>query len=132
LNPRFLADTHIVIRWLTEAKRLSREQIRVLKEAERRAEPVAVSAISLLEIAALAGTRRLEPSAGTILGVLEADPMFQVLPVTYEIALEVAALGPALKDPFDRAIVSTARVHRARLITSDQRILESNLVATVE
>jgi PIN domain nuclease of toxin-antitoxin system len=132
LNPRFLADTHIVIRWLTEGKRLSREQIRVLKEAGRLANPVAVSAMSLLEIAVLAGMHRLEPSPQTFLDTLQADPMFQLLPLTFEIALEVAALGAALKDPFDRAIVATARVHRLRLMTSDQRIIESRLVPVVE
>jgi PIN domain nuclease of toxin-antitoxin system len=132
LNPRFLVDTHVVIRWLTEGKRLSREQIRVLKEAQRLTKPVAVSAISLLEIAVLAGIHRLEPSPHIFLETLEADPLFQLLPLTYEIAVEVAALGPALKDPFDRAIVATARVHRLRLVTSDQRIIESKLVPVVE
>jgi PIN domain nuclease of toxin-antitoxin system len=131
LIPRFLADTHIVVRWLSEAPRLSREQLRVLKEAERRAEPVAVSAISLLEIAALAGTR-LEASAKTILDTLEADPLFQILPLTYEIAFEVALLSHPLRDPFDRAIVASARVHGLRLITSDQLIVNSQLVPTVD
>lgn len=51
--------------------------------------------------------------------------------MTYEVALEVAALA-ALKDPADRAIAATARVHRLRLVTSDQRIIESQLVPVVE
>jgi PIN domain nuclease of toxin-antitoxin system len=36
-----------------------------------------------------------------------------------------------LRDPADRVIVATARVHGLRLLTSDQRILESHLVSTV-
>jgi PIN domain nuclease of toxin-antitoxin system len=132
LITRFLADTHIVIRWLTEARRLSQEQLRVLKEAERRAEPVAVSAISLLEIAALAGSPRLEATAKTILDTLEAASLFQLLPLTYEIAFEVSVLNHPLRDPFDRVIVATARVHGLRLITSDQRIIESKLVPIVD
>ena len=47
LNPRFLLDTHIVVRWLYEPKKLSREQHRVLDEAVRRGECVGVSAFSL-------------------------------------------------------------------------------------
>lgn len=36
------------------------------------------------------------------------------------------------RDPADRAIVATARVHRLRLVTSDQRIIESKLVPVIE
>lgn len=57
--------------------------------------------------------------------------MFQLLPITFEIAAEVAALGDSLRDPADRAIVATARVHHLRLLTSDQRIIESNLVPVI-
>jgi len=132
LNPRFLADTHIVIRWLTEAKRLSRDQFRIFKEAERRGEPVGISAISVLEIAALTSSRKLELPAREFLEDLEANPLFQLVPVTYEIAFEGALLLYPFRDPFDRAIVATARVHNLRLITSDQHILNLGLVPTVE
>jgi PIN domain nuclease of toxin-antitoxin system len=57
--------------------------------------------------------------------------VFQILPITYAIASEVAALGGALRDPADRAIVATARVHRLRLLTSDQRIIESKLASVI-
>jgi PIN domain nuclease of toxin-antitoxin system len=59
---------------------------------------------------------------------LHANPLFQVLPLSYEIALEVASLGFTLRDPADRVIVATARVHRLTLMTLDQRIIESKLV----
>src|ERR1700690_1015260 len=52
-------------------------------------------------------------------------------PLTYELAPEVASLG-ALLDPSDRAIVATARVHRLRLQTADQRIIQSQLVQVPE
>jgi PIN domain nuclease of toxin-antitoxin system len=49
-----------------------------------------------------------------------------------DIAAAVAALGRALGDPDDRAIVSTARVHRLKLVTSEKRIIASGLVPVVE
>ncbi len=88
--------------------------------------------MTLLEIAVLdAGRDRFRPNAEAVFRELEASPMIQVLPFTYDIAAEVAALGTALRDPADRAIVATARVHRLRLLTSDQRIIESGLVPVV-
>lgn len=45
--------------------------------------------------------------------------------------MEVASLG-RLRDPADRAITATAKVHRLRLVTSDLRIIDSGLVPILE
>ena len=103
--PHLRLDTHIVGRWLTDPKKLSREQVRVLEAAVRRAP--------------------LEDLFEDL-----QSQVFQILPLTHEVAAEVASLG-GLRDPADRAIVATARVKRLRLMTSDQRIIESKLVPVV-
>lgn len=130
--PRFLLDTHVVVRWLMESKKLSREQTRSLMEAIRRGEPLALSAVTLVELAVLTSEGRLRISLEDIFDELRANPLFRVFPLTYEIASEVASLGRVLRDPADRAIVATARVHRLRLVTSDQRIIESKLVPVID
>ncbi len=133
MAPRFLLDTHVLVRWLAEPRRLSRDQTRVVDEAARRGEPVAISAVTLLELAVLLaeGRHRIRASMEELFGEL-ANPLFSILPLTIEVATEVARLDSALCDPADRAIVATARVHRIRLLTSDQRIIESKLVAVIE
>jgi len=133
LRPRFLLDTHVLVRWLTESRRLSKEQARIMREVTRRHEPVAISAITLLEIAVLSGKRSVpgEPPVDKLLGELESHPVVQIVPLTVEIAAEVAALGRSLRDPADRAIVATARVGGLRFLTSDERIVESNLVPVI-
>ena len=132
--PRLLLDTHVAVRWLIDPKRLFRQQVHVLKEVTRRAEPVTLSAMSLLEMAVLSNQGRLNfrSSLDKLFEDLQASPLVRILPLTYEIAQEVASMGNALKDPADRAIVTTARVHRLRLVTSDQRIIDSKLVAVVD
>lgn len=94
---------------------------------------MALSAISLLEIAILASGEKpaLKVSLDEFLQDLNSNPAFRVLPLTYEIAREVASLA-VLRDPADRAIAATARVHRLRLLTSDQRIIESNVVEVIQ
>ena len=101
--------------------------------ADQRTEPVALSAITLLEIAILAseGKLKLNASLDELFDDLQGNPFFQVLPLTYEIASEVGSLD-ALRDPADRTIVATARVHRLQLMTSDQRIIDSGLVRVVD
>ena len=133
MNPRFLLDTHILVWWLVTPRKLSREQRRLLREAVRRREPVAVSAITLLEIAILfgEGSARSDVPLEELFGALDSNPAFQILPLTVDVSAEIAALGASLRDPADRAIVSTARIHKLSLLTSDQRIIDSNIVSVI-
>ena len=133
MNPRFLLDTHIVIRWISDSKKLSRSQCRVLDDAERRGECVGVSAFSLIEIVLLAeGRKRIGAGLNELFHELDANPAFRIIPLTTDVAREMAAMGDALRDPADRVIGATARVHRLQLLTADQRIIESDLVAVIE
>jgi PIN domain nuclease of toxin-antitoxin system len=133
--PRLLLDTHILIRWLAGARKLSRTQLRTLELTAKRGEPMAISAISLLEIAVLASGEKpalkLSLPLENFFRDLNLNPAFRILPLTFEVAADVASPN-VLRDPADRAIVATARVHRLRLVTSDQRIIESKLVSVIE
>ena len=133
MSPRFLLDTNILIRWLTEPKKLSRDQKRVVETASARGEPLALSAMTLLEIAILVVDEdiKISSSLADFLAWIEASPTFRIMPLTADIAIEAAAFRP-LRDPADRAIAATARVHRLKLVTSDQRIIDSQLVPVIE
>jgi PIN domain nuclease of toxin-antitoxin system len=132
VTPRFLLDTHVVVQWLSDPKKLSSDQVRVMREAERHGEAVALSAYSLVEIAMLAhSSRKIAGAVDSIFSELEANPMFRILPITIPIAVDAGALH-LLRDPGDRTIAATARVHRQRLLTSDRRIIDSKLVSVVD
>lgn len=133
MKPRLLLDTHILVRWLASPNRLTREQSRVLRESVRMREPVGISAVTLLELAVLfrPGSQAGDVPLDELLRQLAENPAFEILPLTIDIAGEVAAIGDSLRDPADRAIVATARICKLRLVTSDQRIIESRLVACV-
>ena len=129
-----MLDTHVLVRWLAEPKKLSRHPTRVLDEAVRRGEQVALSAVTLLKLAILlTGDRpRIHANSGDLLSELASNPAFRILPLTIEVAAEVVLLGLVLRVPAERAIVATARVHRLCLLTSDQRVIESKLVSVIE
>jgi PIN domain nuclease of toxin-antitoxin system len=131
---RFLLDTHIVVWWLTAPHKLSTEQHGVLKRITAGNEAVAVCAITFVEIAFLLrhGKARLSIPLKELLRLIDESPLIAVLPLTSEIALDVAALIGSLREPADCTIVATARVHGLRLLTSDQRIIQSKLVPVIE
>ena len=121
----------MLVRWLIESRKLSRDQLRVIRSAVGRGKPLALSAITLLEIAIIPSARLGAPIA-KVLGALEPGAGFEIVPIDLAVAAEVEAMGDSLRDPNDRVIVATARVHRLRLVTSDQRIIRSKFVSVVE
>jgi PIN domain nuclease of toxin-antitoxin system len=130
MRPGLLLDTHVLVRWLSEPKRLSKNQTRVIEAAIQRRQTTAFSPVSLIEIAVFAsqGKLKLHIPLDEFFTSIEESPAFRIEPVTYDIAREAGALH-VLRDP---AIVATARVNRLQLVTSDQRIIESKLVAVID
>ena len=58
--PGILLDTHILIWWRLDAQQLDRSQARRLQDLENRQKPIAISAITLWEIAILEARGRIE------------------------------------------------------------------------
>ncbi len=120
-----LLDTHILIWWRLDSRRLTRSQVRRLQYLENRQEPVAISAITLWEIAMLSARGRIEIAdpLEVWLEEIEGHPLIEVLPLTARIAAESVHLGPDFhNDPADQMIVATARLHGLPLMTADERI----------
>ena len=92
-----------------------------------------MSAFSLLEIVLLAeGRKRISAGLTELFDELETNTTIGSIPFTTNIAKEMAAMGDSLRDPGDRVIVATARIHSLRLLTADQRIIDSNLVPVID
>ena len=127
-----LLDTHVLVWWYLDSPALPPSFRALLERTEREGKRAALSAISLWEIAKLAERGRLQLHMGVdlLLEQLEADTLFEVLPISARVAVESTRLGPAFhKDPADQLIAATARCHGLRLMTCDEAIRRSNVVA---
>lgn len=123
--PAILLDTHILVWWRLDSERLSRSQVRRLQDLETRQEPIAISAITLWEIAKLAARGRIEMAEplDVWLEEIERHALIEILPLTARVAAESTRLGPDFhNDPADQMIVATARLHGLPLMTADVRI----------
>jgi PIN domain nuclease of toxin-antitoxin system len=129
---KYLLDTHVVIWWLTDDRKLPKAHGKLLEKSERSGTPVGLSALSLWEIAKLVERGRLEltQSLDDSLEQLEASAFVTILPLTARIAVESTRLGGRFHaDPIDQIIAATARCHGLTLLTVDERIIESGVVA---
>lgn len=129
-----LLDTHVLLWWLDAPGRLSSPQRQAIADARTGDERLAIGAMTLWEIAKLVESRRLtfEEPIELVLDRIERNPVLCVLPLDARVAVESTRLGDTMpKDPADRLIVATARVHRLRLVTADEHIRRSGTVAVI-
>src|SRR5260370_37581570 len=121
----YVLDTHILVWWRLDFKRLSKAQAQVLNELEEQGEPAGLSAISLRELAKLIQRGRIAigmPMAAWLEDI-GSHPLLTILPLTPRIAAESVCLGDDFhRDPADQIIVATARCHCLTLITADDEI----------
>jgi PIN domain nuclease of toxin-antitoxin system len=126
-----LLDTHVLV-WLTaEPAKLSKQASSAIRRAAR-AEGIAISAISLWELAWLASHGRLETTGTVESYIEEVTSRVAIRPITVEVAV-LANQFPAdySSDPCDRLIGATALAEGIALVTKDQRMRASKHIRTI-
>jgi PIN domain nuclease of toxin-antitoxin system len=127
-----LVDTHIVV-WLAfDPSQLSKKARAAIDDARRKGDGLAISDITLLELATLASKGRIRLNISLESFLREIEVRFTILPISGRAC--VRALGlPAVypKDPADRIIAGTALVEGLSLLTSDRAIRRSRALRTI-
>ena len=126
-----LLDTHVLFWAVDDSKSLSRAAASEIRRARRQG-GIAISAISIWELASLLARRRIQGY-----GTVEASLKLLLEGVLIRpITPEIAALATQFpddypRDPADRLIGATARAEGMTLITRDENIRRCPLLRTV-
>ena len=115
---RILLDTHILLWWLTNDRRLP-SKARQLIESPRNI--VAVSSASIWEIAVKRALGKIKIELPELEEAI-LNSGFEPLPITFRHAVEVSTLPAHHHDPFDRMLVAQCIVETARLLTHDHTL----------
>lgn len=127
-----LVDTHVVLWLALEPAKISRKAAAVIEEARHNSEGLAISDITLLEIAMIEDQRRIRLSASLETFLTEVESRFIVLPITGRVCVRALGLPAAYpKDPADRVIGATALVEGISLVTADDEIRKSKALRTI-
>ena len=127
-----LVDTHVVV-WLAfDQDQISKKARTAIDDARKNADGLAISDITLLELATLVtkGRIRLDISLESFLHDVESR--FVVLPMSSRACARAMSLPATYpKDPADRIIAGTALVEGLSLLTADSAIRRSRMVQTI-
>lgn len=124
-NVKIVIDTHILIWCLIDKNKLTNSEIELISEAQLH-NSLLVSSISLWEIAMLVNKKKISifGRVNDFLEDIENLPGIQISQINGKIASESITLHNFHGDPADRIIVATTKVHSAKLITRDQKIIQ--------
>lgn len=117
----FLLDTCVLLWLVIDQEKLSEKTKSTLDRVE---EVIFVSAISALEIGLKVQKEKLKLPLSVTTWFSESLKLhgLKELPVTSSIASESTLLPPVHRDPFDRILVATAKIHNLTIITPDDQI----------
>ena len=113
-----LLDTHILLWWLTDDRRLKKLERDLLIDSGN---PVSISVVSYWEIVIKTANGRLEAELDEVLKAVDQSG-FSTLPIHARHTRALADLPPHHADPFDRMLVAQAQADSLRLLTRDQKI----------
>lgn len=122
-----LLDTHVWIWLVSDAPGRLGPRTRRRLAAATGTRAASVSAVSVLEIAALHTAGRLQLTQPVERWIRESIDRagFRVIGLDRDIALDAGTIpAPALPDPVDRCLVATAREQEVPLVTRDRAILD--------
>ena len=124
-------DTHVLLWAIADSKKLSRAADAAIRRS-RQMDGLAISAVSLWELASLVARGRIR-SYGTVeSSVKQLIEGVTIKPITPEIATLAAQFPDDYPhDPADRLIGATARAEALALVTRDERIRKSALLKTI-
>jgi PIN domain nuclease of toxin-antitoxin system len=127
-----LVDTHVVV-WLAfDQEQISRKARTAIEDARKNADGLAISDITLLELATLATKGRIHLDISLESFLQEVESRFVVLPINGRACARAMALPPTFpKDPADRVIAATALVLGLSLLTADRAIRRSRTVQAI-
>ncbi|MDQ2788651.1 MAG: type II toxin-antitoxin system VapC family toxin [Actinomycetota bacterium] len=111
---RLLLDTNVLIWWLAESPRLSKET----RDAITAEPEVIVSAVSAFEIAVKSAIGKLRVPDDLEVQIVEQA--MTELPVTVRHGLAVGQLPMHHRDPFDRFLIAQAQCEGLTIITADR------------
>ena len=127
-----LVDTHVVVWLALDQDQLSKNARIAIDGARQSGDGLAISDITLLELATLSSKGRIRLDISLESFLREVEARFIILPISGSACVRALGLPAGYpKDPADRIIGATALVEGLSLLTADRAIRRSRALHTI-
>jgi PIN domain nuclease of toxin-antitoxin system len=114
---KVLVDTHVVIWWLEDASRLSKQALAILSNRDN---AILISAAVGWEMAIKVSLGKLKPQSllDRLARIVEQEE-FSELPISLEAAVRAGLLAAHHRDPFDRLLIAQSQWLNVPILSAD-------------
>lgn len=119
----YLLDTHVLLWWLNTPERITKKAQSIIRD---KSSIIYVSSASFWEMAIKKSLGRLTLPHNLIEAIIAEN--FKILPIMPKESLGVADLPLLHADPFDRLLITQAKLNDLILMTHDEKISEYPVV----
>ncbi len=126
----YVTDTHSFLWFLTNDGRLGNRAKEIFNACDKGETIIFIPSIVLMESLVICETKRVKLEFAEVLRRLENSFNYVAYPLDTDVVLECSKIEN-IRDPHDRIIISTARLLNAKVITKDEKIVNSGLVETI-
>lgn len=130
LEPFYVVDTHALIWYLQNDRKLSSRAKAIFHSAEQNQTLVIVSAIAVAELYYANMKNKWFADFATLCADITSKPFIRFVPVDHT-HIPDFALDAGVPEMHDRIIVGVARCLAAPLVTSDPLITSAGIVTTI-
>ncbi len=116
---RILLDTHILLWWLKDDRKLPDDAVNIIGNA---ANDIFMSTVNAWEIAIKKSLGRIQIDMDEFLESIKSSGL-GVLNITVNHACQISNLPDHHKDPFDRMLIAQSIVEPMRLLTHDDTLI---------
>ena len=126
----YVADTHSLVWYFTRSEKLGQKALQVFRDSILGEVIIIIPTIVLAEVIDIAEKKRISIDYEELIDKIEENSSFEIYPLDVNV-LRILRGIPDIYELHDRIIVVTAKLLKAKLITRDVDIQNSNIVETI-
>jgi predicted nucleic acid-binding protein len=126
----YVADTHSLIWYFTRSEKLGQKALQVFRDSILGEDIIIIPTIVLAEVIDIAEKKRISIDYEELIDKIEENSSFEIYPLDVNV-LRILRGIPDIYELHDRIIVATAKLLKAKVITKDVDIQNSNIVETI-
>lgn len=118
---KYIIDTHSLVWYFANDKRLSKRVEKIIQKAECGKDEIIIPVIVLLECIDISEKKKIQFKMKDLFDFIERMDNFRIIDLDFDITKKLAQIGKGL-DLHDRVILTVSKIYQGTILTRDSEI----------